>query len=91
MTTAMPTRPFSCYQQDVISVLRGLAGRPITAEWWNAQRRPDGQHRTWTHYQIGLPSADSARELLPFALAQIGKPVTKPEHWKDVCISFERE
>lgn len=88
-SAAMSHRPFWCYQQDVIAVLRERVGVPILADWWKAQTRPDGQHRTWTHYQMGLSSEQSAEEMRPFAEAQLVRPRPKDEHWKDVCIVRE--
>ena len=81
--------PFLVYQRAVVDHLRSVIGMAIPAEWWSAQTRPDGQHRTWTHYNMGLNFDQSAEEMRPFAEAQIVRPLPKTDHWKDVCSLYE--
>ena len=83
------TVPFGVYQRAVVAVLRELVGVPILADWWDNQTRPDGQHRTWTHYKMGLSCELSAEEMRPFAEARLVRPRAKPEHWRDVCLVRE--
>ncbi len=82
--------PFGKYQERIQCVLRELVGVPILNDWWNNQRTPDGQHRSWLHYKMGLSCEQSAEEFRPFAEAQLVRPRPKTDHWKDVCSLYER-
>lgn len=84
------TIPFGCYQERIRVLVSVLINRPITGDWWAKQKRADGQHRTWTHYLMGISCEQSAQEMLPFAEAQILRPHPKSDHWKDVCSVWEK-
>jgi hypothetical protein len=83
--------PFGAYQQHVQRVLRALVNHPIPAEWWEKQTLPDGNHRTWLHYKMGLGFDESAEELRPFAEAQLLKPQVKGERWQDCCSEWTKD
>lgn len=82
--------PFGKYQERIQHVLRELVGVPILADWWSRQQTPDGQHRTWLHYKMGLSCEAAAEELRPFAEAQLVRTRPKTDHWKDVCALYEK-
>jgi hypothetical protein len=80
---------FFVYESCVIEELRKIVGVPILSDWWRKQITAKGKHRAWMHYEMGLSVEQSAREIEPFATAQLVSPLPKPEHWKDGCSCFE--
>jgi hypothetical protein len=82
---------YAVYESCVIKSLEQIIGKPVPAAWFAKQVNARGQLRTVMHYQMGLSVDDAAKELEPFASAQLVNPLIKPMRWQDGCIEFVRD
>jgi len=71
------------YNAAVSDALR-RRGFVFDADWFDSLTTPSGEHRSHLHKRLGLSVAESARELAPFADAQLNHPI-QSEDWKNCC------